>query len=182
EGVTAKQAEAWVESGESQLQQIAGMLKGSRESAQDRVRQMLDRNRQLEKELEQLKAKLAGAQGSDLAGQAQDINGTNVLAARLDGVDPKSLRTTMDKLKDKLGTAVVVLATVAEDKVSLVVGVSKDRTDRIKAGELVNMVAQQVGGKGGGRPDMAQAGGNQPENLDTALASVSDWVRNILTS
>ncbi|MBD3669407.1 MAG: alanine--tRNA ligase, partial [Gammaproteobacteria bacterium] len=123
-----------------------------------------------------LKSKLASSQGSDLASQAVDIGGIKVLAARLEGADVKTLRSTLDQLKNKLGTAAVVLAAVDGDKVSLVAGVTKDATDRVKAGELVNSVAQQVGGRGGGRPDMAQAGGSQPDKLDEALASVAAWV------
>ena len=182
EALTAKNALRYVEQGENQLQMISGALKATRESANDRVHQLLDRNRQLEKELEQLKAKMASSQGSDLASQAEDISGTKVLAVKLDGADPKSLRSTLDKLKDKLGASAVVLATVKDGKVSLVAGVSKDRTNLIKAGDLVNVVAEQVGGKGGGRPDMAQAGGNQPEKLDAALAAVPEWIRSRLVS
>ncbi|MDH5776582.1 MAG: DHHA1 domain-containing protein, partial [Gammaproteobacteria bacterium] len=182
EALTAKNALRYVEQGENQLQMISGALKATRESATDRVHQLLDRNRQLEKELEQLKAKMASSQGSDLASQAEDISGTKVLAVKLDGADPKSLRSTLDKLKDKLGASAVVLATVKDGKVSLVAGVSKDRTNLIKAGDLVNVVAEQVGGKGGGRPDMAQAGGNQPEKLDAALAAVPEWIRSRLVS
>jgi len=177
EAVTAQNALQWVEQGETQLQTIAGMLKASRENTPERVQQMLDRNRQLEKELEQLKAKLASNQGSDLVSQAQDIAGTKILAARLDGMDIKTLRTTLDQLKDKLGPSAIVLGAVNDGKVNLIAGVSKDRTDLLKAGEIINAVAQQVGGKGGGRPDMAQAGGSKPEALDAALASVPDWVR-----
>jgi alanyl-tRNA synthetase len=180
EAVTGQRALDWVEQNEARLDEVAELVKGSRDNLNDKVRQLVDRNRSLEKELEQLKAKLASSQGSDLASQAQEINGLKVLAARLDGADPKSLRDTVDQLKNKLGSSAVVLATVSGDKVSLVAGVSKDSTDKLKAGELVNMVAQQVGGKGGGRPDMAQAGGSQPESLEAALASVPDWVRNQL--
>ncbi len=177
EAVTGQRALEWVDRNEARLEQVAELVKGSRENLNDKVRQLVERNRSLEKELEQLKAKLASSQGSDLASQAQEINGLKVLAARLEGADPKSLRDTVDQLKNKLGSSAVVLATVSGDKVSLVAGVSKDSTDRLKAGELVNMVARQVGGKGGGRPDMAQAGGTQPESLESALASVPDWVR-----
>jgi alanyl-tRNA synthetase len=138
---------------------------------------LLDKTRKLEKELDQLKAKLASSQGSDLAAQAVEVEGIQVLAARLEGVDAKALRDTVDQLKQKLGSAAVLLAVVEDGKVSLAAGVTKDQTGRIKAGELVNAVAQQVGGKGGGRPDMAMAGGSQPEHLDAALASVVDWVR-----
>ncbi len=180
EAVTAHNALQWVEQGEARLNAIAGMLKATRENTPDKVQQILDRNRQLEKELEQLKSKLASNQGSDLLGQAQDIAGTKILAARLDGVDVKTLRTTLDQLKDKLGSSAIVLGAVNEGKVNLIAGVSKDRTDRLHAGEMIGAVAQQVGGKGGGRPDMAQAGGTNPEALDVALASVTDWVRNRL--
>ncbi len=180
EAMTGQRALAWVEENEAQLEELAGMFKGAREQLAERVRQTLEHNRQLEKEVERLKAKLASSQGSDLAAQAREIDGLQVLAARLDGADPKSLRETVDQLKNKLGSAAVVLATVSGGKVALVAGVSKDNTDKLKAGELVNMVAQQVGGKGGGRPDMAQAGGSQPEGLDAALASVPEWVREKL--
>jgi alanyl-tRNA synthetase len=130
-----------------------------------------------EKEIAQLKSKLASLQGDELLAQAQAINGVNVLAAKLDGADAAVLRETMDKLKDKLKTAVILLAAVSDGKVSLIAGVTADATAKVKAGELVNFVAQQVGGKGGGRADMAQAGGTQPEHLSAALASVSVWVK-----
>jgi alanyl-tRNA synthetase len=181
EAVTGQHALDYLEQGEQYLQDIAGQVKGARDSVKDKVRQVVAKNRELEKELEQLKAKLASSQGSDLASQAEEIAGIKILAARLDGVDPKSLRDTVDQLKNKLASAAVVLATVKGDKVSLVAGVTKDATDKIKAGDLVNQVAQQVGGKGGGRPDMAQAGGSQPENLDSALASVNDWAKTQLS-
>ncbi|WP_416224211.1 alanine--tRNA ligase [Thiohalophilus sp.] len=180
EAMTGQRALQWVEENETQLEELAGLFKGAREQLAERVRQTLEQHRQLEKEVERLKAKLASSQGSDLAAQAREIDGLKVLAARLDGADPKSLRDTVDQLKNKLGSAAVVLATVSGGKVSLVAGVSQDSTGKLKAGELVNMVAQQVGGKGGGRPDMAQAGGSQPEALDAALASVPDWVRGQL--
>ena len=180
EAVTGKGALAWIEKQESQLSNIASMVKGKREDLGDRVKQLLDKNRMLEKELEQLKAKLASSAGSDLASQAEEVNGIKVLAAKLDGADVKTLRDTLDQLKNKLGSAAVVLATVQGEKVSIVAGVTKEQSSRIKAGDLVNVVAQQVGGKGGGRPDMAQAGGNNPAGLDAALASVSGWVREQL--
>jgi alanyl-tRNA synthetase len=180
EAITGEAAVAYVEQTEKRLQGIAELVKGSPEDAQSRVSQLLDRNRKLEKELDRIKAKLASQQGSDLASQAVEIAGIKVLAARLDGAEAKTLRDTVDQLKNRLGAAAVVLATVAGGKVSLVAGVSKDQTGRIKAGDLVSTVARQVGGRGGGRPDMAQAGGNQPENLDAALASVPDWVRSQL--
>ncbi len=180
EAVTGQQALNWIQQGENQLQSMAGFLKADRAGVAERVMQVIDRNRSLEKELDRLKGKLASSQGDDLLNQAVDIQGVKVLAAQLDGADPKGLRDTLDQLKNKLGSSAIVLATVQGEKVSLVAGVSKDQTKAIKAGELVNVVAQQVGGKGGGRPDMAQAGGNQPEALPAALAGVSDWVREKL--
>jgi len=180
EAVTGEGALRYVEQEERQLNEIAELTRGKRDEASNRVKQLLDRNRQLEKELEQLKGKLASSAGSDLAAQAQEINGIQVLAARLEGADVKTLRDTLDQLKNKLGNAAVVLAAVQDGKVSLVAGVTKEQTKQIKAGDLVNAVAQQVGGKGGGRPDMAQAGGTNPAALDAALASVPDWVRNQL--
>jgi len=176
EAVTGAGALEWVEGMQAQLEQIGALFKGGREQLDVRVAQALERSRALEKELERLKGRLASAAGSDLAGQARAIGGVKVLAARLDGADPKSLRETLDQLKNKMGTAAIVLATVSEGKVTLVAGVTKDATDRLKAGELVNVVASRVGGRGGGRPDMAQAGGTQPENLDGALADVPGWV------
>ena len=157
-------------------------MKGSREDVEDKVQLLVDRNRSLEKELERLKAKLASSQGGDLAAQAVEIAGIKVLAAKLEGADPKSLRDTVDQLKNKLGSAAVVLAAVDGDKVSLVAGVTADQTDRVRAGDLVNLVAQQVGGKGGGRADMAQAGGKDPSGLDAALAAVPAWVQEQLGS
>ena len=141
---------------------------------------LLERTRTLEKELERLKQKLASSAGSDLASQAVPIDGLQVLAARLDGTDPKSLRGTVDQLKQKLGTAAIILAAVNDDRISLVAGVSDDATDRIKAGELVNAVATPIGGKGGGRADMAQGGGSDVGALDGALANVTEWVKDRL--
>jgi alanyl-tRNA synthetase len=181
EAVTGKHALQWIADNERRLQQIAGLVKGSRDDAAEKVAQLQEKHRALEKELQQLKGKLASTQGGDLAAQAVDINGIKVLAARMDGADTKVLRETLDQLKNKLGSAAVVLAAVEGDKVSLVAGVTKDQTGTIKAGELVNQVASQVGGKGGGRPDMAQAGGNQPENLDAALESVPGWVQSLVS-
>ena len=176
EAVTGDHAVAWVEADEDRLARVAGMVNASRDDLDDKVAKLIERNKKLEKELEQLKSKLASAAGSDLAAQAQDVNGTQVLVANLEGADPKSLRDTMDQLKNKLGSGVILLATVAGDKVSLVAGVTADRTDKVKAGDLVKMVAEQVGGKGGGRPDMAQAGGNDPAALPAALDSVVPWL------
>jgi alanyl-tRNA synthetase len=180
EAVTGARALQWVRDNEQRLAHVAELVKGSREDVDERVAQLLEKSRQLEKELQQLKGKLASSQGTDLAAQAVDIDGVKVLAARLDGADNKVLRETLDQLKNKLASAAVVLAAVDGGRVSLVAGVSKDQTARLKAGELVNMVATQVGGKGGGRPDMAQAGGSQPDNLDAALDSVQEWVRGQL--
>ncbi len=180
EATTGENALAWIAEGEHQLQHLAALLKTERSGVEERVTQLLERSRQLEKQLDKLKARLASSQGDDLLSQAVEIDGLKVLAAKLDGADAKGLRETVDKLKDKLGSAAIVLAAVQGDKISLVAGVSKDQTSRIKAGELVNVVAKQVGGKGGGRPDMAQAGGNLPDALPAALAGVSDWVKSQL--
>ena len=180
EAVTGDRALAWVQGMESRLQEIAEQLKASPEEVDEKVRALLAQHRRLEKEIERLKAKLASAAGADLAGRAVAVGEVRVLSAALEGADVKTLRETLDQLKNKLGSAVVVLAAVNGDKVNLVAGVTKDLTDRIKAGDLVKMVAEQVGGRGGGRPDMAQAGGNRPEALPEALASVEPWVRERL--
>ena len=182
EAITGQGALDWLGEANTDLQRIAGLLKGDRRNITGRVEQLLEQNKQLEKELERLKGKLASSQGSDLASQATVIGDHKVLAARLEGVDPKSLRDTMDQLKNKLGSAAIVLATVSGDKVSLIAGVTQDLTARVKAGELVNVVAQKVGGKGGGRPDMAQAGGNDPAALNDALNQVVPWVEQQLKS
>jgi alanyl-tRNA synthetase len=142
----------------------------------DKVEQLLARNRELEKELDRLKSKMAASAGSDLVSQAVEIAGIKVLAANLEGVDPKSLRDTLDQLKDKLGSGVVLLAASSGEKVNLIAGVTKDLTDRLRAGDLVRIAAEKVGGKGGGRPDMAQAGGNNPAGIPDALALVESWV------
>ncbi|OGA27037.1 MAG: alanine--tRNA ligase, partial [Betaproteobacteria bacterium RIFCSPLOWO2_12_61_14] len=177
EAVTGEGALALVQQQEQQLQQVADAVKAQPQEAASRVVQILDNVKMLEKELARLKSKLASAQGDDLVNQAAEINGIKVLAAQLEGADATGLRETLDKLKDKLKSAAIVLAAVADGKVSLIAGVTPDLTARIKAGDLVNMVAQQVGGKGGGRPDMAMAGGTQPEHLAAALASVPAWVK-----
>jgi alanyl-tRNA synthetase len=182
EAVTGANAVAWVEREDERLQNLAATLKAGRDDVEDKVAQLVERSRRLEKELEQLKAKLASAAGSDLAAGAVEVGGVKVLAARLDSVDPKALRETLDQLKSRLGRAVVVLGAVSGDKVSLVAGVTADCTDRVKAGELVNLVAQRVGGKGGGRADMAQAGGTDPAGLPDALALVEPWVRERLSA
>ncbi len=180
EAVTAQGALDYVEQLEEQMDNAAALLKTGRDTFYDKVSTLMERSRKLEKELDQLKAKLANAQGNELTDNAVEIDGIKVLAAKLEGVDAKGLRDTMDKLKTKLGSCAIVLGVVNGDKVSLAAGVSKDCTGRIKAGDLVNNVASQVGGKGGGRPDMAMAGGNQPENLEKALLTVPSWVENQL--
>ncbi|WP_288108643.1 alanine--tRNA ligase [Limnobacter sp.] len=162
---------------QTQLEAVAQTLRVPAAEAPAKINQMLDQMKALEKELDRLKSKLASSQGDDLAGQAVEVAGVKVLAAELAGADVKQLRETADKLRDKLGEVALVLATVQDGKVSLIASVSKDLSAKVKAGELVNHVATQVGGKGGGRPDMAQAGGTQPENLAAALASVSGWVQ-----
>ncbi|HYN77074.1 MAG TPA: alanine--tRNA ligase [Lamprocystis sp. (in: g-proteobacteria)] len=181
EAMTGAGALDWVTADEDRVLRLAALLKGGREDLDDRVAGLIERSRALEKELDQIKARLATSAGKDLASQAVDVNGIKVLAASMDGVDPKSLRETLDQLKDKLGSAVVLLATAADGKVSLVVGVTKDLTDRLKAGDLIREAAAKVGGKGGGRPDMAQAGGTDPAGLPAALGLVEDWVRQALS-
>ena len=177
EAVTGKGAVVWAEQQDTQINRLAGMMKSSRDEIENKLQQLLERVKSQDKELTQLKTRLATQTGRDLTAGAVEINGIKVLATRVDGVDSKALRDTLDKLKDKLGSAAIVLASVNENQITLVAGVSKDQMGRIKAGDLVNMVALQVGGKGGGRPDMAMAGGTQPENLDGALSSVPEWVR-----
>ena len=177
EAVTGEGALAMVQSLGRRLQEAAGALKTNPEELTNRIAQVQDQVKSLEKELAALKSKLASGQGDELVTQAVDVDGIKVLAATLEGADVARLRETMDKLKDKLKTAAIVLASVADGKVSLIAGVTADATARVKAGELVNFVAQQVGGKGGGRPDMAQAGGTDPGNLAQALAGVVAWVK-----
>jgi len=176
EAVTGLNALAYVQEMETQLGGVAGTLKVTPNEVHARVGAILSQVRDLEKELTALKGKLASAQGDDLVLQAKDINGVKLLVAQLEGTDVKTLRDTMDKLKDKLKTAVIVLAVVDGDKVQVAAGVTADTTSKVKAGELVNFVAAQVGGKGGGKPDMAMAGGTEPARLAAALASVSGWV------
>ncbi len=180
EAVTGHACLQWIESRDQALGNIAGLLKSSSEKAVDKVQQLLDKNKTLEKELERLKAKLASSAGGELSAQAVDVEGIKVLAVKLEDADPKGLRELLDQLKNKLGSSAIVLATVQGEKVSLIAGVSKDQVSRLKAGDLVNSVASQVGGKGGGRPDMAQAGGNNPAALDEALKAVPGWVEQQL--
>ncbi|MDP1968460.1 MAG: alanine--tRNA ligase [Burkholderiaceae bacterium] len=176
EAVSGLNALGYLQQLEGTVHKAAGTLKAPAAELQGRIAQVLDQVRALEKEVTALKGRLASSQGDDLVSSAIDVKGVKVLAAALQGADAKTLRETMDKLKDKLKSAVIVLATVEGARVQVAAGVTADSTDKVKAGELVNFVAQQVGGKGGGKPDMAMAGGTQPENLDAALASVQDWV------
>jgi alanyl-tRNA synthetase len=177
EAVTGEAAVDWVKKNDRILLSLEERVKAGRDALDEKVNQLLERNRSLEKELDRLKAKLASAAGDDLASRAVSVDGVKVLAAKVDESDPKGLRDMVDQLRNKLGSAAIVLGSVKEDKVTLIAGVTKDQTDRIKAGDLVNAVAVQVGGKGGGRADMAQAGGTNPAMLDAALKSVPDWVR-----
>lgn len=176
EAVTGEGAIATVHADSDRLSEVAHLLKGDSNNLADKVRSVLERTRQLEKELQQLKEQAAAQESTNLSSKAIDVNGVKLLVSELSGVEPKMLRTMVDDLKNQLGSTIIVLATVAEGKVSLIAGVSKDVTDRVKAGELIGMVAQQVGGKGGGRPDMAQAGGTDAAALPAALASVKGWV------
>ncbi|EBN4243977.1 alanine--tRNA ligase [Salmonella enterica] len=176
EAVTGEGAMATVHAQSDRLNDIAHLLKGDSQNLGDKVRAVLERTRQLEKELQQLKDRAAAQESANLSSKAVDLNGVKLLVSELAGIEPKMLRTMVDDLKNQLGSTVIVLATVVEGKVSLIAGVSKDVTDRVKAGELIGMVAQQVGGKGGGRPDMAQAGGTDAAALPAALASVQGWV------
>ncbi|EBJ2676202.1 alanine--tRNA ligase [Salmonella enterica] len=176
EAVTGEGAMATVHAQSDRLNDIAHLLKGDSQNLGDKVRAVLERTRQLEKELQQLKNQAAAQESANLSSKAVNLNGVKLLVSELAGIEPKMLRTMVDDLKNQLGSTVIVLATVVEGKVSLIAGVSKDVTDRVKAGELIGMVAQQVGGKGGGRPDMAQAGGTDAAALPAALASVQGWV------
>jgi alanyl-tRNA synthetase len=180
EAITGERALSSVRWYESMLDSIGGLLKTSRIDVKGKVQQLVDQNKALEKELKGLRSKIAGAAGQDLVAGAQEINGIQVLAARMDDdTDAGALRETVDRMKDTLGTAVVVLGAVTADgKVRLAAGVTKNATDRIKAGDLIREVAQQVGGKGGGRPDFAQAGGDNPAALDQALAGVGAWIES----
>ncbi|MFO0387773.1 MAG: DHHA1 domain-containing protein, partial [bacterium] len=180
EGTTGEGALTYVQQVEASIQAAAAALKTHPAELSQRIGQLSDNLKALEKELARLKSKLAASQGEDLVAQALDVKGIKVLAAALEGADVPTLRETMDKLKDKLKTAAIVLASVEADKVSLIAGVTSDLTTKLKAGELVNHVAQQVGGKGGGRADLAQAGGSDASALAQALASVSTWAEQRL--
>ncbi len=181
EAVTGRGAYDYVVQTDHALREVAGLVRGSRDDVEDKVRQLIDRARRLEKEVAQLKDKLASGTGKDMAADATTINGVKVVSAIADGADAAALRNAVDQLKSRLGSAVIVLGSVgADDKVTLIAGVTADTTSKVKAGELVNFVAQQVGGKGGGRPDLAQAGGTEPAKLDAALKSVATWVESKL--
>ncbi len=183
EAVTGQGALDWVVSQSEALRGVAAILKGNADDVVDKVQQLIDRSRKMEKEIAQLKSKVASGQGSDLSQQAVDIGGVKVVAARLDGTDAAALRDAVEQLKNKLTSAVIVLASVdADQKVVLIAGITQDQTARVKAGDLANFVAQQVGGRGGGRPELAQAGGQNPAQLDIALASVVEWVRAKLSA
>jgi alanyl-tRNA synthetase len=180
EATTGEGALAYVQGQEARLNEAAAVLKAPPQEVAQKIAQVMENVRSLERELARFKSKLAASQGDELADQAADVKGVQVLAAALDGADAKALRETLDKLKDRLKSAAIVLAAVEGGKVTLIAGITADLTSRIKAGELVNFVAQQVGGKGGGRPDMAQAGGTSPDKLPEALASVRGWVESQL--
>ncbi len=183
EAITGEAALDYVEQNETLLRDVASLVRGSREDVADKVRDALERIRQMEKEIRTLKDRLASGKGVDLASSAKDVGGVKVIATKVDGADAGALRNAVDQLKDKLKSAVVVLASVENPaKVVLVAGVTSDQTARIKAGELVGAVAAQIGGKGGGRPDFAQAGGSKPEALDAALESVYELVRAKLSA
>jgi alanyl-tRNA synthetase len=182
EAITGKAAYEWIVHTDQVLRDIAALLRGSREDVDEKVHELVERSRRLEKEVQQLKSKLASGQGADLTSQAKDVGGIKVLAAQIDGADAKSLRDAVDKLKGKLGSSVIVLASVQDGKVVLVAGVSADLVTRMKAGDIAGAVAAQVGGKGGGRADFAQAGGTQPENLGKALAGVETLIRSQLAN
>jgi alanyl-tRNA synthetase len=180
EALTGQAAYDWVVHTDQVLRDVAGMVRGGREDVEDKVRELLERSRKLEKEVQQLKSKLASGQGGDLSAQAKEVGGIKVLAAQIEDADAKSLRDALDQMKVKLGSSVIVLATVQNGKVVLVAGVSDDLVGRVKAGDIAGSVAARVGGRGGGRADFAQAGGTQPENLVAALAGVETLVSDRL--
>jgi alanyl-tRNA synthetase len=183
EALTGEAAVDYVERNDALLKDVANLLRGSREDVADKVRDALERIRQMEKEIRTLKDRLASGQGVDLASGAVDVHGVKVVATKVDGADAGALRTAVDRLKDKLKSAVIVLASVeSPSKVILVTGVTSDQTSRIKAGELAGQIAAQIGGRGGGRPDFAQAGGTNPEALEAALESVQEFVRSRLST
>ncbi len=181
EAVTGEGALNWVKNSDELLRGVAGLVKAGRDDVEDKVRQLIERSRKLEKEVAQLKTRLASGQGNDLSATAVDIAGIKLVASLVEGADVPALRDAVDQLKNKLKSAAIVLASVdTEGKVALIAGVTPDQTARIKAGDLANFVAQQVGGRGGGRPDMAQAGGTDAARLPAALQSVAGWIESRL--
>jgi alanyl-tRNA synthetase len=180
EAVTGEQALDTVQNQAQQMSQIAGLLKTDPQSLTARIQSMLDVNKAVEKELQKLKQQIASNATTDVLSEVYEIKGIKVLSKVLEGVEAKVLRSMVDDFKNQLGSAVIVLGIAEENKVSLIVGVTKDLVSKVRAGELVNFVAQQVGGKGGGRPDMALAGGTQPQNLESAIVSVQDWLQEKL--
>ena len=180
EAVTGANAIDWLHQQQAVMQQSADLLKADTNSLVEKIQQLQERNKRAEKELQLLKEKAAQQAGNDLAKQTQTINGVQVVLQKLDGVEAKSLRIMVDDLKNQLGSAVIAFASVTDGKVNLIAGVTDDLTTKIKAGELVNLMAQQVGGKGGGRPDLAMAGGAQIENVAIALATAKTWLENQL--
>jgi len=176
EAVTGETAMQWIDANQKALDKVAAMLKSPRDLAAVKVEQLLRHNKELEKELAATKQKLLTGGSSDLTEGVTEVDGIKILVTRMDGADAKTLRDAVDRFKDKLQSAVVVLASVEDGKVRLAAGVTKNNTDRVRAGDIIKAVAEQVGGKGGGRPDFAQAGGSNPDGLDAALASVPGWV------
>ena len=176
EAVTGKAALEWIDANQQRLSEVAGLLRSQPEQATAKVEQLLKRSKELEKELAAAKQALATGKATDHSADMQEVSGIKVLATRMDGADAKTLRDAVDRLKDKLQSGIVVLGSVEDGKVRLAAGVTKDLIGQIKAGDVVKPVAEQVGGKGGGRPDFAQAGGSDPAALDAALASVPGWV------
>jgi alanyl-tRNA synthetase len=180
EAVTGAGAMRWIDQNQRSLDEVAGLLRSPRDQAGQRVELLLKRNKELEKQLAAAKQQLISGESSDAMSDVTEIDGIKLMVARMDGADAKTLRDAVDRFKDKLGNAVVVLGSVEDNKVRLAVGVTRNSTDRVRAGDIVQAVAEQVGGKGGGRPDFAQAGGSRPEDLDAALASVDGWMREQL--
>ena len=176
EAVTGMNALAWVHDTSARLADVARLVRSGSSDVVEKTRSLLQKNRELEKQLEQLKSRLSAQAGASLVDQAEEVAGVRLLVANLEGADPKGLRDTLDQLKSRLGRAVVVLSTVSDGRISLVAGVTRGETARFKAGEVLKHVAEQVGGKGGGRPDMAQGGGTDVAALPAALASVKAWM------
>ncbi|HUL82548.1 MAG TPA: DHHA1 domain-containing protein, partial [Gammaproteobacteria bacterium] len=182
EAVTGEGALDWVNANEALLHDVAALVKAGRDDVAGKVTQLVERARSLEREVQTLRRKLATGGSRDLLDEAQLVSGVKVLAAKVDGADAKSLRDTADQLKDRLGTGIVVLGAVENDKVHLVAAISKDLTSRVKAGDVIKPVAELVGGRGGGRPDFAQAGGSKPDKIDEALALVPGIVAKLASA